>query len=54
VILFSCEDGEMIQNAINEAITSGEGKTIVCKSLGKNSNNDIVAEFNITWSFKAK
>ena len=54
VILFTCEDGQMIQNAINEAITSGEGKTIVCKSVGKNSANEIVAEFNITWSFKAK
>ena len=54
VILFTCEDGQMIQNAINEAIASGEGKTIVCKSVGKNSTSDIVAEFNITWSFKAK
>lgn len=54
VILFSCEDGPLIQNTIDEAITSGEGKTIICKSIGKNSNNEIVAEFNITWSFKAK
>ncbi len=54
VILFTCEDGQMIQNAINEAISSGEGKTIVCKSVGTNSANDIVAEFNFTWSFKAK
>jgi hypothetical protein len=54
VILFTCEDGQMIQNAINEAIASREGKTIVCKSIGKNSANEVVAEFNITWSFKAK
>ena len=54
MILFTCEDGQMIQNAINEAITSGEGKTIVCKSIGTNSANEVVAEFNFTWSFKAK
>ena len=54
VILFTCEDGQMIQNAINEAIETGDGKTIVCKSVGKNSINEIVAVFNITWSFKAK
>jgi hypothetical protein len=54
VILFTCEDGQMIQNAIHDAIATGEGKTIVCKSVGKNSANEIVAEFNITWSFKAK
>jgi hypothetical protein len=44
----------MIQNAINEAIATKEGKTIVCKSVGKNSANEVVAEFNITWSFKSK
>ncbi len=54
VILFTCEDGQMIQNAINDAIASGEGKTIVCKSIGTNSANEVVAEFNFTWSFKAK
>ena len=54
VILFSCEDGQMIQAVINEAIASREGKTIVCKSVGKNAANETVAEFNITWSFKAK
>ena len=54
LILFTCEDGQMIQNAINEAIISGEGKTIVCKSIGTNSANEVVAEFNFTWSFKAK
>ena len=54
VILFTCEDGQMIQNAINDAIASGEGKTIVCNSIGTNSANEVVAEFNFTWSFKAK
>ena len=54
VILFTCEDGPLIQNAINEAIASREGKTIISKSVGKNSANEVVAEFNITWSFKAK
>jgi len=54
VILFTCEDGQLIQNAINEAIASREGKTIISKSVGKNSANEVVAEFNITWSFKAK
>ncbi len=53
-ILFTCEDGELIQSAINESIATGEGKTIVCMSKGKNSANETVAEFLITWSFKAK
>lgn len=53
-ILFTCEDGAAIQAAINESIATGEGRTIVCVSKGKNSANETVAEFFITWSFKAK
>ena len=53
-ILFTCEDGAMIQAAINESIETGEGKTIVCMSKGKSSADETVAEFLITWSFKAK
>jgi hypothetical protein len=53
-ILFTCEDGAAIQAAINDSIATGEGKTIVCVSKGKNSANETVAEFFITWSFKAK
>lgn len=53
-ILFTCEDGAAIQKAIEESIATGEGKTIVCVSNGKNSANEVVAEFFITWSFKAK
>ncbi len=53
-ILFTCEDGAAIQAVINESIATGEGKTITTSSKGKNSANEIVAEFLITWSFKAK
>jgi hypothetical protein len=53
-ILFTCEDGALIQAAINESIETGEGKTIVCKSVGKNEKGEVVAVFNFTWSFKAK
>lgn len=44
----------MIRSAINESIATGEGKTIVTVSKGKNSADETVAEFLITWSFKAK
>jgi len=54
VVLFTCEDGLAIQTAINEAIATGEGKTLICKSVGTNSKGEVVAEFNFTWSFKAK
>ena len=53
-VLFTCEDGAAIQAAINASIETGKGQTIVCLSKGKNSANETVAEFFITWSFKAK
>jgi hypothetical protein len=53
-ILFSCEDGLAIQQVIQESISTGEGKTLICKSVGRNKNGEVVAEFNFTWSFKAK
>jgi len=53
-VFFTCEDGAAIQAAINESIATGEGRSIVCVSKAKNSANETVAEFLITWSFKAK
>ena len=53
-VLFSCEDGLAIQEAIQETIATGEGKTLICKTVGTNSKGEVVAEFNFTWSFKAK
>lgn len=51
---FTCEDGLAINNTIQEAIASGEGRIIKIKSAGKNDNGELVAEFFITWSFKVK
>jgi len=52
--VFTCEDGEAIRTTIEDAIHSGEGRTIRAKSEGKNLEGELVAEFFITWSFKAK
>jgi hypothetical protein len=54
IILFTCDEGEKIQEQINQSIQDGEAKTFVCTSTGKNELNETVAVFNITWSVKAK
>ena len=51
---FVCEDGELFQKAIEETIATGEARTVKAKSVGKNKEGEVVAEFIITWSFKAK
>ena len=51
---FVCEDGSQIRKMIEEAVESGEGRTIRAKTIGKNKAGELVAEFFITWSFKSK
>lgn len=51
---FICEDGQLIQQAIEETIASGEPRSVRSHSIGKNKNGEVVAEFYITWSFKVK
>lgn len=52
--LFECEDGLLIEQTIKEAAASGKATLFKARSIGTDANGDIVAEFNITWSFKAK
>ena len=54
IVYFTCEDGEAINAMIESSVTSGEGRTIRCHSIGTNTAGEIVSEFWITWSFKAK
>jgi hypothetical protein len=44
----------MIKQTIEDAILDGQGKTVTAKSTGTNAAGEVVAEFLITWSFKAK
>ncbi|MBL7748236.1 MAG: DUF4442 domain-containing protein [Chitinophagaceae bacterium] len=51
---FVCEDGELFQQAVEETIATGEARTVKARSTGRNKDGEVVAEFMITWSFKAK
>ena len=52
--VFTCEEGQVIKNTIEQAVARGEAKTFRARSIGKNAAGLIVAEFFITWSFKVK
>lgn len=51
---FTCEDGSRIRQAIEDAIRTKESRTFHARSIGRNPQGDIVAQFEITWSFKIK
>ena len=53
-ITYICNDGEIIKNAVDESIRTGEGVTITAKSVGKDTTGDVVSEFYFTWTFKSK
>ena len=51
---FICEEGNIVKQMIREAAASGKATTAIMRSVGTNKENEIVAEFAITWSFKVK
>jgi len=52
--IFICQEGPAIQQAIQDAQTTGESVSCRIRSTGYNQQQEIVAEFYITWSFKLK
>ena len=53
-ITFTCADGNLIEEAVQKTIATGEGQTIWMKSIGKNEKEEQVSEMNFEWSIKLK
>jgi len=53
-IIFVCEDGNKIAVAVEDAISTSMPVTVNCYSKGLNSKAELVSEFWITWSLKAR
>lgn len=51
---FTCDDGLLFNQQIAEAIETGESRIVKARSLGRNEEGEVVAEFFITWSFRVK
>jgi hypothetical protein len=51
---FTCNDGAALRSAIEKSISSGEPQSFTARSTGVNKEGETVAEFFITWSFKAR
>ncbi|MBL7792865.1 MAG: DUF4442 domain-containing protein [Saprospiraceae bacterium] len=55
LVVFTCEEGQQIINAVERVVNSGEAQTITVSSVGVQQNNgQEVARMRITWSFKGK
>jgi hypothetical protein len=54
VITFSCDQGKVVDRAIEEALSTGEGQTFKLSADGFNENYESVSKFEFTWSIKLK
>jgi hypothetical protein len=53
-ITFTCEDGHLINDALEKTIATGEGQTIWMKSVGVNEDGVVVSTFHFEWTVKLK
>ena len=54
LITFTCNDGNLIDEALKRTIATGEGQTITMKSIGVNENGEEVSAYEFEWSVKLK
>lgn len=53
-VQFSCSGVTLAAEAVKKAVETGEPLTQTFKTVGVQSNGDIVSEFHFTWSFKLR
>ena len=54
LINFNCNQGKEIQDCINKSLATKEGQTIEIITTATDQERDVVAIFNVKWSFKSK
>lgn len=54
LITFTCNDVNLIDEALKRTIETGDGQTIVMKSVGINENGEQVSAYEFEWSLKLK
>lgn len=54
VVLFTCNQGERIKQAIDETIKTGEGQQIILESQGLNEKGEQVSFFSFEWSIRLR
>ncbi len=53
-IIFSCENGQEVIEAIQQTIATGEGVNLTMKSVGTNEKGEQVSEMYFDWSIRVK
>jgi hypothetical protein len=53
-IRFECNNGLDFKNKLEELVQTKEAGLVIAKAIGYNSNDEIVCEYEFTWSFKVR
>ncbi|RZJ59555.1 MAG: DUF4442 domain-containing protein [Flavobacterium sp.] len=53
-ITFTCNDGAQIEDAIQKAVSTGEGQVFWMTSIGVDEQGDKVSQLEFEWSIKVK
>ena len=51
---FTCAEGHLLKEAIEQCIVTGEPTIARVRSAGRDASDELIADFYITWSFKAR
>ena len=54
IVCFTCDEGGLINQAIEETLKTKEGQIIILKSQGLNEKGEQVSVFEFEWSIKLK
>ena len=53
-ILFTFEQGDLLDELVNQAVKTKEAQTITIKTNGVDEKGDVVSEFSFNWSIKLR
>ena len=53
-VFYTCEDGDRIFDAVDQAVSSGDGVEIKVTTVGRFADGTEVSRFTLTWSFKQR
>ena len=54
LITFSCDQGNLVDEALEKALATGEGQTLILTAKGIDLAGDEVSSFDFEWSLKVK
>ena len=54
LITFTCDQGNFVDEALEKALTTGDGQTLILNAKGIDLSGDEVASFDFEWSLKLK